>query len=84
MDVNGHEWTYTHAGWRRSLLSEVRTHYRDPSKAFPGGDDSTLLYDITPYLESAGISDPVTKVCVWGGECGVCVGGWGECGVCMC
>jgi WASH complex subunit strumpellin len=50
--------------FNESLLSEVRTHYRDPSKPFPGGEDSTLLYDLTPYLESTGISDPVTKIYV--------------------
>ena len=73
----------------------MRAHYRDPSLPFPGEggekkedrEESTLLYDITPYLESVGISDPITKVGV--GVCGgsgsvwwewECVVGVGVCG----
>lgn len=46
----------------RSLLADIEAHYQDPSLPYPK-DDSTLLYDITAYLEAAGIHNPLNKVC---------------------
>jgi len=45
----------------RSLLSAVEAHYKDPSHPYPG-EDNTVIYELTPYVESAGIHDPLTKV----------------------
>ena len=45
----------------RSLLTAVEAHYKDPSNPYPG-DDNTILYELTPYLESAGFHDPLSKV----------------------
>ena len=45
----------------RSLLSAVEAHYKDPSHPYPG-DDNAVIYELTPYVESAGIHDPLTKV----------------------
>ena len=45
----------------RSLLTAVEAHYKDPTNPYPG-EDNSILYELTPYLESAGISDPLTKV----------------------
>lgn len=45
----------------RSLLSSVEAHYKDPSIPYPG-DDNAVIYELTPYVESAGIHDPLTKV----------------------
>lgn len=45
----------------RSLLSDIEAHYQDPSLPYPK-DDNTLLYDITAYLEAAGIHNPLNKV----------------------
>ncbi len=45
----------------RSLLSDIEAHYQDPSLPYPK-DDNTLLYEITAYLEAAGIQNPLNKV----------------------
>ena len=45
-----------------SLLSDIEHHYEDPSKPYPK-EENPLLYELTSYLESAGISNPYTKVC---------------------
>ena len=46
----------------RSILSAVEAHYKDPSHPYPGDDSNQILYELTPYLESAGINDPLSKV----------------------
>lgn len=45
----------------RSLLSDIEAHYQDPSLPYPK-EDNTLLYEITAYLEAAGIHNPLNKV----------------------
>ena len=45
----------------RSLLTAIEAHYRDPSNPYPG-DDNAILFELTPYLESAGFHDPLSKV----------------------
>lgn len=54
-------WTY--ASYIRSVLTAIEAHYRDPSNPYPG-EDNAVLYELTPYLETAGINDPLTKVIV--------------------
>ena len=44
-------------------------HYRDPSNPYPG-DDNAILFELTPYLESAGFHDPLSKV-IETGKCDV-------------
>lgn len=53
-------------GWcPRAVLADIEAHYQDPSLPYPK-EDSTLLYDITAYLEAAGIHNPLNKVsCVF-------------------
>ena len=48
----------------RSLLSALEAHYRDPANPYPGAkdDDNSLMFELTPYLETAGLSDPLSKV----------------------
>lgn len=45
----------------RALLADIEAHYRDPSLPYPK-EDNTLLYEITAYLEAAGIHNPLNKV----------------------
>ena len=45
-----------------ALLADVERHYRDPSLPYPK-DENPLMSELTSYLESAGISSPLTKVC---------------------
>ncbi|CAG12904.1 unnamed protein product, partial [Tetraodon nigroviridis] len=45
----------------KSLLADIEAHYQDPTLPYPK-EDNTLLYDITAYLEAAGIHNPLNKV----------------------
>lgn len=45
----------------RALLADIEAHYQDPSLPYPK-EDNTLLYEITSYLEAAGIHNPLNKV----------------------
>jgi WASH complex subunit strumpellin len=46
-----------------SLITDIKAHYNDPTLPYPG-EDNPLLQDLTSYLETAGISDPLTKIYV--------------------
>lgn len=45
----------------RAILADIEAHYQDPSLPYPR-EDNTLLYEITAYLEAAGIHNPLNKV----------------------
>ncbi|XP_020792963.1 WASH complex subunit 5 [Boleophthalmus pectinirostris] len=45
----------------KSLLADIEAHYQDPSLPYPK-EDNTLLYEITAYLEGAGIHNPLNKI----------------------
>ena len=47
-----------------SLLSAVEAHYRDTANPYPGEneEDNDILSELTTYLETTGISDPLSKV----------------------
>uniref|UniRef100_A0A8D0D6N4 WASH complex subunit 5 n=1 Tax=Sander lucioperca TaxID=283035 RepID=A0A8D0D6N4_SANLU len=45
----------------KSLLADIEAHYQDPSLPYPK-EDNPLLYDITAYLEAAGIHNPLNKI----------------------
>ncbi|XP_020375042.1 WASH complex subunit 5 [Rhincodon typus] len=45
----------------QSLLADVEAHYQDPTLPYPK-DDNTLLYEITAYMEAAGIHNPLSKI----------------------
>ena len=47
----------------QSVLTAIEAHYRDPSNPYPG-EDNAILYELTPYLETAGINDPLSKIFV--------------------
>ncbi|XP_057354108.1 WASH complex subunit 5-like isoform X1 [Manis pentadactyla] len=44
-----------------ALLADIKAHYQDPSLPYPK-EDNTLLYEITAYLEAAGIHNPLNKI----------------------
>jgi WASH complex subunit strumpellin len=44
-----------------ALLADIESHYRDPSRPYPK-EDNPLMSELTSYLESAGISSPLTKI----------------------
>jgi len=46
-----------------SLLAEIEAHYKDPSKPYPK-ESNPLLYELSTYLDWAGISNPYTKIYV--------------------
>ncbi|XP_043922537.1 WASH complex subunit 5 [Protopterus annectens] len=45
----------------KALLADIEAHYQDPSLPYPK-EDNTLLYDITAYLEAAGMQSPLNKI----------------------
>uniref|UniRef100_UPI00398ECB7B WASH complex subunit 5 isoform X2 n=1 Tax=Pristiophorus japonicus TaxID=55135 RepID=UPI00398ECB7B len=45
----------------QALLADVEAHYQDPTLPYPK-DDNTLLYEITAYMEAAGIHNPLSKI----------------------
>ncbi|XP_063087179.1 WASH complex subunit 5 isoform X2 [Cavia porcellus] len=45
----------------KALLADIEAHYQDPSLPYPK-EDNTLLYEITSYLEAAGIHNPLNKI----------------------
>lgn len=49
--------------FNQSVLTAVEAHYKDPSNPYPG-EDNAIMYELTPYLETAGINDPLTKIYV--------------------
>ena len=54
---------YNHPTPPSSLLTRVEAHYRDPdANPYPGGESEAVFDELTPYLETAGINEPLTKV----------------------
>lgn len=46
-----------------ALLNDIEKHYHDPSRPYPK-DQNPLMYELSAYLESAGISNPLVKIYV--------------------
>lgn len=44
-----------------ALLNDIEKHYKDPELPYPS-EDNPLMYELTSYLESTGISNPLDKV----------------------
>ncbi|XP_067001738.2 WASH complex subunit 5 [Anabrus simplex] len=44
-----------------ALLSEIESHYKDPSRPYPK-EDNPLMYELSTYLDWAGISNPYAKI----------------------
>jgi len=49
--------------FNQALLNDIEAHYSDPNLPYPG-EDNALLYELTSYLESTGISNPYSKIYV--------------------
>lgn len=45
----------------RALMTAVKAHYEDPNKPYPS-QDNPMMYELTSFLDSAGMSDPLTKI----------------------
>lgn len=43
------------------LMADIEAHYQDPTKPYPS-EDNPLMFELTSYLECAGISDPLAKI----------------------
>ena len=48
-------------GLFRALLRDVEAHYQDPSLPYPS-EDNPLMFELTSYLEWAGLHNPLSKV----------------------
>ena len=42
-------------------MKDIEAHYHDPNLPYPE-EENPLLYELTSYLESTGISNPFAKV----------------------
>ncbi|XP_014669948.1 PREDICTED: WASH complex subunit strumpellin-like [Priapulus caudatus] len=51
------------ATFNEVLLGEVQAHYADPSLPYPK-EENPLLYELTSYLEAAGMNNPFVKIYV--------------------
>ncbi|KAI0224187.1 hypothetical protein LSAT2_024791 [Lamellibrachia satsuma] len=47
--------------FNNGLLTDIQRHYQDPSLPYPK-EENPLMFELTSYLESAGISNPLTKI----------------------
>lgn len=45
----------------KALLADVQAHYAEPSRPYPR-EDNPLLFELTSYLEAAGINNPLNKI----------------------
>jgi len=46
-----------------SILSDTYEHYiRPETKPYPGGENNDILYELTKFIEVAGLSDPLNKI----------------------
>ena len=43
------------------LLTDIQRHYQDPSLPYPK-EENPLMFELTAYLENAGIHDPLSKI----------------------
>jgi hypothetical protein len=51
------------ATFNEGLMSQVTAHFHDPANAYPD-EDNPLLYELNPYLECVGLSEPMKKIYV--------------------
>ncbi|XP_078609635.1 WASH complex subunit 5-like [Branchiostoma floridae x Branchiostoma japonicum] len=49
--------------FNESLLANIEAHYQDPSLPYPK-EDNPLMFELTSYLECAGINNPLNKIYV--------------------
>ena len=54
--------------FNKALMSEVNAHFEDPSNAYPD-EENPLLYELNPYLECIGLSEPLKKIYVMSNKC---------------
>jgi WASH complex subunit strumpellin len=47
--------------FNKSLMSEIEAHFEDPNNPYPD-EENPLLYELNPYLECIGISEPLKKI----------------------
>ncbi|XP_071483871.1 WASH complex subunit 5-like [Diadema antillarum] len=45
----------------KSLMTDVEVHYQDPTRPYPK-EDNPLMYELSSYLECAGIGNPLAKI----------------------
>ncbi|KAK2181203.1 hypothetical protein NP493_407g06015 [Ridgeia piscesae] len=47
--------------FNHGVLTDIQRHYQDPSLPYPK-EENPLMFELTSYLESAGVSNPLTKI----------------------
>jgi WASH complex subunit strumpellin len=51
-----------------SLINDIEAHFKDQTKSYPD-EDNPLLYELNPYLECVGLSEPLKKVYLTKNNC---------------
>ena len=44
-------------------MTAIEAHYQDPTKPYPS-EDNPMMYELTTFLDAAGMSDPLKKIYV--------------------
>jgi hypothetical protein len=44
-----------------ALINDIEAHFQDQTKSYPD-EENPLLYELNPYLECVGLSEPLKKV----------------------
>ncbi|CAK8692488.1 unnamed protein product [Clavelina lepadiformis] len=47
----------------KALMTAIEAHYQDPTKPYPS-EDNPMMYELTTFLDAAGMSDPLKKIYV--------------------
>ena len=54
--------------FNRALMSEVNAHFEDPTNPYPD-EENPLLYELNPYLECVGLTEPLKKIYIMADKC---------------
>jgi WASH complex subunit strumpellin len=55
--------------FNEALMAEVNAHYDDPSSRPYPDEENPLLYELNPYLECVGLSEPLKKIYFMTSKC---------------
>jgi WASH complex subunit strumpellin len=54
--------------FNEALMSDINAHFEDPSNPYPD-EENPLLYELDPYLECVGLTEPLKKIYVTASKC---------------
>ena len=54
--------------FNKALMAEINAHFEDPKNPYPD-EENPLLYELNPYLECVGLSEPLKKIYIMTNKC---------------